>query len=487
LLLALMPSGATGQGADRPRLELDTRRTLLLSDNDGTGIQVIVTLADPGHLRLRVADFDGRTVRELFDGRREAGMLTRTWRGLDEAGDPVPEGPYRLVAEAAVSERAFDDEAERAEAWVTVASRQVYPPGPGLINVAIDPGHGGMYDGAVGPDGTREADLDLDIGLRLARMLEAAGVNVVLTRDSDREVNDPPMDLTGDGLVDDTDELAARPDIANLARADLFISVHNNIAVNESVGGPATLYSDQRTFSDRSRRLARFVQSEMLAALRGIASGGWQPYEREVLTYPYYVLRDYDPPRLLRPTQMPGVLSEGLFLSNPRELRLLKDRRVRQAMAVAYYDAIARYLARRGSHVGYEFQAGPSRAVAGERVLFVIEVRNQGTESLRGWDLVAAALPTESPYVGRVRGVEVVGERRIPRLEPGEAATLTLEVTAPSPGQEWMLLFDARDPDDRRASQSGSPVLQVPLLTFGSMRPPPTPWIQGHPWRHGPW
>ena len=61
--------------------------------------------------------------------------------------------------------------------------------------------------------------------------------------------------------------------------------------------------------------------------------------------YPYYVLRDYDPPRLLRPTQMPGVLSEGLFLSNPRELRLLKQPRVRQAMAVAYYHAIAEYLA----------------------------------------------------------------------------------------------------------------------------------------------
>jgi hypothetical protein len=224
-------------------------------------------------------------------------------------------------------------------------------------------------------------------------------------------VNDPSQDLTGDGVIDETDELAARPDIANLARADLFISVHNNIAVNESVGGPSTFFFDERTFGDRSRRLARIIQAEMLTAQRGIAAGAWEPYARGALIYPYYVLRDYDPPRLLRPTQMPGVLSEGLFLSNPRELGLLKQPRVRQAMAVAYYDAIARYLARRGSHVGYRLLAGPSEAVvtAGDVVTLEVEVRNQGSEPMRGWDLVVGALPAPSRYIGRARGDRVAG------------------------------------------------------------------------------
>ena len=81
-----------------------------------------------------------------------------------------------------------------AEAWVTVADRRVYPPRPGFITIAIDPGHGGSLDGAVGRDGTREADLNLDIGLRLARMLEGAGVTVVVTRDGDGHVNEPPLD-----------------------------------------------------------------------------------------------------------------------------------------------------------------------------------------------------------------------------------------------------------------------------------------------------
>ena len=98
-------------------------------------------------------------------------------------------------------------------------------------------------------------------------------------------------------------------------------------------------------------------------ALADVVGGDWEPYDHGALIYPYYVLRGFDPPRLRRPTQMPGVLSEGLFLSNEHELELLKRPRVRAAMAVAYYDAVARYLARRGAHVGYELVAGPVEAV----------------------------------------------------------------------------------------------------------------------------
>ena len=90
---------------------------------------------------------------------------------------------------------------------------------------------------------------------------------------------------------------------------------------------------------------------------------------------------------------MPGVLSEGLFLSNERELRFLKRKVVRNAMAGAYYDAIARYLARRPVHVGYELVAAPSGPLAvGEAGTFAVEVRNQGTEPLRGWRLRAGVV-----------------------------------------------------------------------------------------------
>jgi N-acetylmuramoyl-L-alanine amidase len=450
---------------------------------------VAVDLSEPADLRLRVVDFGGRTVRELFTGPRGTGRLSRTWRGQDDGGEIVPVGPYRVVASAIRL-----GASERAEAWVTVAERAVYPPDPGAITVAVDPGHGGGLDGAVGEDGTREADLNLDIGLRLARMLEGAGVGVVITRTADVFVNEPALERTGDGVSDETDELAARPDMANMAGADIFIAVHNNIAVNESVGGPATFYFDERPFGARSEALARIVQAEMVEKLGRFADERWQPHDHGALIYPYYVLRGYDPPRLRRPTQMPGVLSEGLFLSNPRELRYLKRPSVRQAMAEAYYDAVATYLERRASQVGYALVGGPQRSaagaapgldpaqavvasellagepLAGEPLAYEIEVQNKGVEAMQGWRLGVGAIPATFLYEGRGRAGLPVGEGRIPRLEPGQKAIVTVEVTAPGPGGDWFLLFDALDRDDRRASRLGSPVLQLPLATAD---PPP--------------
>jgi N-acetylmuramoyl-L-alanine amidase len=466
-LLALLPATAAGQGGDDSLVDLEVRGSPLAAGQGGR-IATRVTLTRPADLRLRVVDFDGRTVRELFDGSRGEGTLNQGWFGSDADGARVPLGPYRIVATATAG-----GVTERADAWVTVADRPIYPRAPGWITVAVDPGHGGDYDGAVAADGTREADLNLDIGLRLARMLEGAGVAVVLTRTTDGHANEPPEDRTGDGVIDDDDELAARPDAANLARADLFLSIHNNVAVNPSVGGPSTFFYDERSFSARSARLARLVQDSILEGLTAAVGGGWAPFDHGTLVYPYYVLRGYDPPRLRRPTQMPAVLSEGLFLSNPRESALLRRRTIRAAVAAAYYEAIAEYLARRGAHVGYELMDGPAGPVLpGEEIRYRVEVRNQGSEPIRGWRLRVLAVDLPRGYVGPIRDAATVGERRIPSLGPGEAEALDVSVTAPGVAGERMLLFDARDRDGRRAAELGSPVLQVQLSVS---EPVPTP------------
>ncbi|MFV2063004.1 MAG: N-acetylmuramoyl-L-alanine amidase [Chloroflexota bacterium] len=456
--------GPTGPSS----LQLSVRGSPLIADRDGARIEIVLRLDAPvDDFDLRVLDFGGSKVKQLARGPRRAGSLRRSWNGRDERDNEVPSGAYRIVA--MTSEGGV---ASSAEEWITLADRRVYPRRPGYITVAVDPGHGGSLDGAVGRDGTREADINLDIGLRLARLLEGAGVNVVLTRTTDSNVNEPPQDLTGDGVIDDTDELAARTDLANKARADVYVSVHNNVAVNESVGGPSTFYADERPFTDRSSRLARIVQAAVADELARFESESWSVFDHGALIYPYYVLRAYDPPRLQRPTQMPGVLSEGLFLSNPTELRLLKWPAVRQAIANAYYDAIATYLSRRATHVGYELVDGPTEAVAGDVVEYEVEVRNQGNEVMRGWRLSVGALPAPFMYEGQGRAGQLAGEGRIPRLEPGESTSLVVKVTAPQPGADWMLLFDARDRDGKRASRRGSPPLQVLLE---SVDPEPVP------------
>ena len=461
------PTDAAADADDRLRLQV--RSPLLKVDEDGVPgtARVRATLSEPADLRIRITDADGRLVRELLDGPRAAGGFERRWNGRDDGGQPVPRGPYLAVATAVIG-----DERVRVERPLAVVSGRVYPRAPELITIVVDPGHGGPRPGAQGADGTREADLNLDISRRLALMLEAAGTEVVLTRTTDAPVNEPPIDRSRDGIADDTDELAARNDIANVARADLFISVHNNSAVNTAVGGPSTFWSDERTFRDRSARLARIVQREIHDALSEYAAGGWEPYDHGALTYPYFVLRDVDPPRLRRPTQMPGVLSEGMFLTNPRELRLLKRPLVRQRMAVAYYDAIAAYLDGRGSHVGYELVSGPTELTAGERAVFEVEVRNSGTTPIRGWTLPVGAIREPEFYEGRGRPGETVGRARIPRLAPGRTATVRVRITAPEREGTWNLLFDARARDGTRMSRRGAPMLQVPVTVVA---PPPSP------------
>jgi N-acetylmuramoyl-L-alanine amidase len=454
---------AGGQPADAPGLSLVVSGSPVRDDGSGPGLTVRVSLTTPSTLTLRVVDFDDRTVQVLFEGGRQAGTLTRRWWGRDTAGRPVAEGPYRVEATAIPVGAARDAMPLRGEAWATVADRPIYPVGPGVITVVVDPGHGGPFDGAVAPDGTREADLNLDTGLRLARMLEGAGVRVVLTRDADEAVNTPAIDRVPNGMVDVTDDLAARVDIANAARADLFIAVHDNFAVDHTTGGPSTYYSGARTFSDRSALLAQLVQANMVAGLATVAGGHWQPYDHGALTYPYYVLRDYDPPRLLRPSRMPGVLSEGLFLSNPRELRLLKLPRVRQAMANAYYRAIAEYLSRRGSQIGYSLVSAPTEVGPGATFDLEVEVRDQGSTDLRGWRLVVGAQPAGSTDLGRGRPGATIGGRRLPALERAERRTLRVRVTAPSVPGAWVLQVDAQDGNGVRASRAGSPMLEVPL------------------------
>jgi hypothetical protein len=150
-------------------------------------------------------------------------------------------------------------------------------------------------------------------------------------------------------------------------------------------------------------------------------------------------------------------------------------------MAEAYYDAVAKYLERRTTHVGYAFVAGPAVATAGETITYQIEVRNAGAEPMRGWQLGASAVRAGPSYEGRGRRGRDVGEQRIRLLQPGEKTIVTIEVTAPDPGQPWTLLFDARDGDGKRASRSGSPALQARLVTIDPPEPSPSPSIRPPP------
>lgn len=160
--------------------------------------------------------------------------------------------------------------------------------------IAIDAGHGGPDPGAVGKLGTKEKEINLDIAKRVAKLLEARGAKVIMTRSSDKEV----------GLYE-------RTNMANSAKADVFVSIHINANENTALGGTSTyVYSGSKTSRvQESDRLARYIQSELVKTL-GLRDIG--------VKYANFVV--------LRTSSMPSVLCELAFISNlPEEKYINKD------------------------------------------------------------------------------------------------------------------------------------------------------------------
>jgi len=213
--------------------------------------------------------------------------------------------------------------------------------------VVVDAGHGGRDSGTALGYGLREKDLTLDIALRLGTMLEAAGYDVIQTRTSDLSVS-----------------LKERAEMANNARADVFVSIHVNWLPRREARGVETyylghtddpflrslaatenrdsgfsmadyrhllegIYADVR--QDQSRRLAESVQQSLFESLR---TQNPQIENRGVMTAPFAVLVA---------TRMPAILAEVACLSNDREARLLAISTYRQRIAEALLHGLSRY------------------------------------------------------------------------------------------------------------------------------------------------
>jgi N-acetylmuramoyl-L-alanine amidase len=179
----------------------------------------------------------------------------------------------------------------------------------GRYRVVIDPGHGGPDPGAVGIRGLRETDVVLDVSLQVAQLLQAKGVEVLLTRTSEVDVDLPP-----------------RVALANNNRADLFLSIHANALSlsRPDVNGIETFY-----FQDgRSRRLAEAVQTQMLRVSPGSPDRGARPGR-------YFVIRR---------TVMPSALAEMGFVTGELDSPRLADPAFRQRMAVAIATGLLNYL-----------------------------------------------------------------------------------------------------------------------------------------------
>lgn len=180
--------------------------------------------------------------------------------------------------------------------------------------ICIDAGHGGSDPGAVGPTGTLEKDNTLAIALLLSEKLERNGATVILTRDSDTDVKSP--DATSQ------EELGARVDIANDHGADIFISIHNDAFTDSQAAGSTTYHYG----SPEGIRLANAIQKSLAANLG--------TKDRGARFASFYVIRY---------TNMPAILVEAAFISNPEEEVLLSSVDGRCQIACCVFDGIMKY------------------------------------------------------------------------------------------------------------------------------------------------
>jgi N-acetylmuramoyl-L-alanine amidase len=230
---------------------------------------------------------------------------------------------------------------------------------PKIPLVAIDPGHGGHDYGASGTaEGRRliEKELTLRVSKALAETLQKAGYRALLTRGDDKSANGGD-DSNGDGKVDSADDLQARVDRANGAGAAVLVSVHFNGSVDRSLRGPEIYYSPNRPFAAESRRLADRIMAATTARLaeakRPVTPRG--TFSDAILGGHLFVLGPAGG-RIVRASNMPGVLVEGMFLTNQADAKLLADDTTIQALARGYADGIAAYL-------GPPPKPGPRRAL----------------------------------------------------------------------------------------------------------------------------
>jgi N-acetylmuramoyl-L-alanine amidase len=234
-----------------------------------------------------------------------------------------------------------------------------------INRIVIDAGHGGHDSGTLGPGGLEEKNVVLDVALRLGRMLrERLGADVIYTRTDDTFI-----------------PLETRTAIANQAQADLFISIHANSSPDTAARGVEVYYLNFTTSADALEVAARenaasdqsihqlsdlvkkialddkinesraFAEDVDQSLYNGLESGNPGLRDRGVKKAPFVVLIG---------ANMPSILAEISFLTNPDDASELRDSAYRQRIAEALYRGVARYvsslngvrLAQAGSRTG---------------------------------------------------------------------------------------------------------------------------------------
>jgi N-acetylmuramoyl-L-alanine amidase len=392
----------------------------------------------------------------------------------------------------------------------------VYAPNPAAIVVAIDPGHGGCLDwGSPSPfdnvQAKAEKTITLGIALALRDRLEAAGITVVMIRTEDKALAGdfyPPLgcegaelrDVNGDGLAGfgpdfppntlARDELQARLDLANVAGADVLLSIHVD-AITDADGNPIpvarteTFYTDETPWGPVStRQLAEQVQRGVVSAMDDV---GYARQDRGINAHNLYMVAPpllketkERPNRWAQPTRgalMPSVLCEVASDTLAAEDRLITSADGQARIADGLFAGLSAYFAQRP--IAARIAAAlpgvgglPPPAVPGAGPPFwapnlqsatrlPLTLTNTGHESwsanlriLLGWG------QTGDPYLRAAPSTLSPLAVAVPPLKPGESVKLEVPLTVPAGPRQvaWITLSDG---GATTLADSGSAPLQL--------------------------
>ena len=283
-----------------------------------------------------------------------ASTASATTTGTGTAVSPAPTEGVRSAATAAP----LATGAPRVASVPQQPSQQAPRTNRSGFVVALDPGHGGDESGAAA-NGVVERDSNLDLALRVEGYLNAAGVQVHLTRrDNGRATG--LVTPNGDTRTSTRDDLQTRVSDANRAGADVFVSLHSNGSGDPYMRGFEAYYESRRPFADENYRLAREVLD---GALRGATAAGYHSSNRGIIDAACW--RNFNgrcvglfvlspggtttgpngtTGQVKEATSMPAVLLESLFISSPDDAAMLKSDTVRASLAKGIADGILRYL-----------------------------------------------------------------------------------------------------------------------------------------------
>ena len=305
----------------------------------------------PAMLKIARASHNSSNIHETTDLRGpEASTIEPGGDGLSDTTLVRPSQPTALRVSKSTSKPDLDQPAIAPQPTHDGQSTLTRALGLKIGRIVIDAGHGGHDTGTIGPTGLMEKDLCLDVALRLSKIIKQRlpGAEVVLTRSDDSFI-----------------PLEERTAIANEAHADLFISIHANSSQDHGARGIETYYLNLKgspeamevaarenavanvgihDLEDLVKKIARnekideskeFAEDIQASLSQRVQKGNKTVKNRGVRKAPFVVLIGAD---------MPSILTEISFLSNPADEQLLKQPENRQRVAEGLYQGVASYL-----------------------------------------------------------------------------------------------------------------------------------------------